>query len=383
MNNIASSRRRFMLAGFAASTVPSSPLASEELWPASKRPFGVNCFDLFYGLLVSPTRTAHSSARLRELRMLGGIPFVRFSCSPVWPAEWRVYLKDRSKYFGILDQVVGAAESQQVKLVPSLIWSAPNISDLVGEPISDWGRSGSKTRAFMQRYVTEVIERYKGSSAILMWEFGNEFTAYADLPNALRWWPRISVEQGTPSARSERDLIRSRDCAEAFAHFGKEARRLDPTRPLTTGISLPLPNASNLAAGSWDLDTPAQFRDALRLQTPDPLDVISIHLYPYALQRRFKGSAASYQDVLAEVNSVARATNKRVFVGEFGVPKMSNREVEKKEFRNMLDALIQARPDWAALWVYDFWGQEGEWNVSFKNERRYQLEWLIQANRQV
>jgi hypothetical protein len=377
-----SSSRRLVLAGLAASTLLPSICGAEEQRPTPKGYFGVNCFDLFYGLLISPSRTASSRARLRELRMLGGIPFVRFSCSPVWPAEWNIYLRDRAKYFGILDQVIGAAESQQVKLVPSLIWSAPNISDLVGEPVSDWGRSGSKTREFMQRYVSEVIERYKGSSAILMWEFGNEFTGYADLPNALRWWPRVSVEQGTPRARSARDLIRARDCAEAFAHFGKEARRLDPTRPLTTGISLPLPNASNLAAGSWELDTPAQFRDALRLQTPDPLDVISIHLYPYALQKRFKGRSASYQDVLDEVNSVARSTNKRVFVGEFGVPKMSNHEAEKREFRNMLDALIQARPDWAALWVYDFWGQEGEWNVSFKNERSYQLEWLIQANRQ-
>lgn len=381
MSSFALDRRRFLrnsvVLGAGALIQPQAQSAIDT-HPEAR--FGLNCFDLFYGRLVTPGKTRHASARLREMRMLGGFPFVRFCCSPVWPREWKTYLHDPKKYFGLLDEVIAAAESQQVKLIPSLIWSAPNVSDLVNEPVSYWGKSGSLTREFMHRYVSEVIERYKASPAILMWEFGNEFSAYADLPNALKWWPRVSVDQGTPAERGKLDLIRAQDCAAALAHFGSLARSLDPLRPLSTGLTLPLPNAWNLQHNKFDSDSREDFRRAIRQQTPDPLDVISVHLYPYNLKKRFGSLPVDYFDVLAEVSAEAKASGKRLFVGEFGVEKMANRDIEKQEFRRMLDALIHIKPDWAALWVYDFWGQSSDWSASFFNDRRYQLEWLMQAN---
>jgi hypothetical protein len=36
-----------------------------------------------------------------------------------------------------------------------------------------------------------------------------------------------------------------------------------------------------------------------------------------------------------------------------------------------------------ALWVYDYAGQNGQWNVTASNERSYQLKAVAEANRRV
>ncbi len=346
----------------------------------SSHSIGVNCFDLFYGLLVDAAKTRHPNARLRELRM-HGIPFVRFASNPIYPKEWALYKTNPSKYFGILDGVVAAAEYQNVALVPSLFWNAPTISDLVGEPVSDWGRDGSLTREFMQRYTSEVVGRYSKSPAILMWEFGNEFNSYADLPNALNWWPKVSVPMGTPASRSKRDLIKATDCASAFAHFAREAKRLDPARLVGSGADIPIFRATNLALGKSGADTPSEFRTALAQLAPDPMDVLSIHLYPNREGKYFGGRSSQFEDILFELTATAQAQGKRVFIGEFGVPRMSNPEAERQTFSRLLNSIVASKVDWAALWVYDLWNQENEWSVRFDNDRAWQLDLIAQANK--
>lgn len=341
--------------------------------------FGVNCFDLFYSYLLNPNQNRHPNARLRELRM-HGIPLARFACSPIWPKEWTLYQRDSKKYFALLDEVVSAAEYQGVSLIPSLFWNAVTISDLVGEPISYWGKENSATREFMQRYTSEVIGRYEKSPAILMWEFGNEFNSYADLPNALKWWPRVDVNQGTPVARNDQDLIKATDCASAFAHFGRVAKSLDPSRLVGSGADIPNPRAMNLVRKKWDVDSSADFRTALGFLAPSPMDVLSIHLYPQREGSYFAGKPSQFHNILSEVTAVARVLRKRVFIGEFGVPQIKNVTQEKLTFVRMLDALVDARVDWAALWVYDLAHQEGEWSVRFDNERAWQLELIASAN---
>lgn len=213
-----------------------------------------------------------------------------------------------------------------------------------------------------------------------MWEFGNELNSYADLPNSLKWWPRIDVDQGTPATRSEQDLIRATDCASAFAHFGREAKRLDPSRLVGSGADIPNPRATNLARGKWDVDSSADFRTALGLLAPDPIDVLSIHLYPQREGSYFAGKPSQFNNILSEVTAAARASGKRVFVGEFGVPRLKDTTQEKHTYGRMIDALVDARIDWAALWVYDLAHQEGEWSVRFDNDRAWQLELIARAN---
>lgn len=340
---------------------------------------GVNCFDLFYGLMVDPQRTRHPNARLRELRMKQ-IPLVRFSCSPFWAKEWGLYQNSRAKYFNAMDSVFEAAEYQQIKLVPSLFWNPFSVSDLVGEPVSAWGREGSSTLDFMRRYTEDVISRYKSNTSILMWEFGNEFNSYADLPNALQWWPKVDVTMGTPASRSKLDLIKASDCASAFAYFASIAKQIDPQRLVGSGADIPNFNAQNLARGSFNVDTESEFRAALTKLAPSGVDVMSIHLYPRREGRYFANKASSFASILSEVTASAHAAGKKVFIGEFGVPRMTNAEAERQTFGRLLDSIVASKVDWAALWVYDLWNQEKEWSVRFDNDRAWQLEMIQKAN---
>ena len=232
----------------------------------------------------------------------------------------------------------------------------------------------------MVEYVDQVVSRYQLSSVIWMWEFGNEFNAYANLSNATKWWPKVNVSQGTPARRSVHDLITTASCANAFAHFGKVVRRLDPTRRITAGTDIPRYNASNLAIGRWGADSPMQFHAALKQVTPNPLDVVSVHLYPNREDQYFGwGASSKFADILSEVMSFGRHYEKEVFVGEFGVPRMKDIDVEQMLFRRLLDAIVNARVNWAALWVYDLMSQD-EWSVRFDNARAWQLEMVAQAN---
>jgi Cellulase (glycosyl hydrolase family 5) len=340
---------------------------------------GVNCFDLFYGLIVDPQRTRHPNARLRELRMKQ-IPLVRFSCSPFWAKEWGHYQNNRAKYFSAMDSVFEAAETQQIKLVPSLFWNPFSVSDLVREPVSAWAREGSATRDFMRRYTEDVITRYKGNTSILMWEFGNEFNSYADLPNALQWWPKVDVAMGTPASRSKLDLIKASDCASAFAYFASIAKQIDPQRLVGTGADIPNFNAQNLARGSFSVDTESEFRAALTKLTPSGVDVMSIHLYPQREGKYFGKKTTNFASILSEATASAHTAGKKVFIGEFGVPRMTDAEAERQTFGRLLDSIVASKVDWAALWVYDLWNQEKEWSVRFDNDRAWQLELIAVAN---
>jgi hypothetical protein len=356
------------------------------------RAIGVNCFDLFYGQLFHHRGVRPASERLKELRH-GEIPFVRFSASPFWPKEWLLYHNDPFGYFGVLDEVVAAAENNQVGLVPSLFWNPVSVSDMVGEPVSAWGRSDSRTRAFMVEFTEKVVARYQHSASIWMWEFGNEFNSYADLQtavnqtdleNLLKRWPRVDVSKGTPARRSVVDLMSVTNCADVFAHFGRVVRRLDPTRYITAGTDIPRYNASrlasNIAEGKWLPDSPAQFRTALKQVTPDPLDVISVHIYPDREGQYFGlGKSSQFSDILYEVVTAGRGLGKKIFVGEFGVPRMNSRDEEKRKLRRLLDSILSTKVNWSALWVYDRMGDE-EWSARFDNDRAWQLEWIAQAN---
>ena len=73
---------------------------------------------------------------------------------------------------------------------------------------------------------------------------------------------------------------------------------------------------------------------------------------------------------------------KPLFVGEFGVPVMSDIDAEKRKFEQLLASLIKQEVPLAALWVYDYSRMENQWNTTFNNRRTYMLEMIAKANKQ-
>jgi hypothetical protein len=120
---------------------------------------------------------------------------------------------------------------------------------------------------------------------------------------------------------------------------------------------------------SWTRDTTAQFIEMLLGDNPDPLDTLCIHAYE--------------ADDIARMGSAteaARTSGKPLFVGEFGVPGGDTPEA-RENLAKQLDALLAHKVPLAAIWVYDYTGQDKVWNITTANERAWQLQMAAEKNR--
>lgn len=358
---------------YGASAPPPGLYVRDGALMRAGKPFygiGVNYFDCFARHLKDPQDTSYEQG-FRQLKDRG-IPFVRFMATGFWPVDMKLYTENPKEYFSRMDRVVKAAERLGIGLIPSLFWTLSTVPDLVGEPVNSWGDPSSKTHAWMRKYTSEVVRRYRRSPAIWGWELGNEYNLAADLPNAKDHRPPVWPTLGTPSSRSEKDEITHAMMRTALREFGKEVRKHDRERVIISGNSIPRPSAWHQQRElSWTKDTPEQFREMLKGDNPDPLDTLCIHAY-----------APEDTERLGHALAASREVRKPLFVGEFGVPGPQTADSERA-FRTMLSQIVEMRVPFSALWVFDFAHQDREWNVRADNERAYQLDAVAEANRQL
>jgi len=331
------------------------------------RGIGINYFDCFLRTLADSGDTTYDAGFVTLSAK--GIPFARFCATGFWPRDMKLYQTDRAEYFRRLDGVVMSAERHGIGLVPSLFWSFACVPDLVGEPMDQWGNPQSKTHAWMREYVREVVSRYRDSPAIWAWEFGNEYSLSACLPNARDQRPVSHSDLGTPMTRSERDDVTFAMVRVAFAEFGKAVRTHDASRIILTGDSYPRPSAWHQEhENSWTPDTTEQFAEILTSANPDPICAISLHAYEDD-HRRF-----------AAAMEVSRKLSKPIFVGEFGAPGETPGDAEK--CRQLLRAILDQGIPIATLWVFDLKSQK-DFNITPGNARSWQLDALVEANAQL
>jgi len=352
---------------------------------APYRGVGINYFSAFSRRLANAEDTSYREG-FKELAGRG-IPFVRFMACGFWPRGWQLYLEDKERYFALMDDVVKAAEETGIGLIPSLFWCVSTLPDLAGEPQSAWGNPESKTHAMMRQYVGDIVGRYAATPAIWAWEFGNEFSLQADLPNAADHRPPTSAHLGQPESRSEADDIRHDMVVSALREFAKTVRLHDPYRAITTGNSIPRPNAEHGRRElSWTRDTREEFKRNLDDINPDPNDLVSVHLYPHSAEKRFGESYTAYEELLGLCMDAARGAGKALFVGEFGAPddeKNGGPSRARQENFAILTAIERCEVPLAALWNYDLPQQEQFINVTADNHRSYLLDALGRANRRL
>jgi hypothetical protein len=343
------------------------------------RGVGANYFSLFSRLIKDPADTS-SLANLKSLAQ-ARIPFVRFMGGGFWPVDQKLYLENRAAWFERLDQVVRAAEKSGIGLIPSLFWYLPTVSDTVGEPLDQLGNPESKSIAFIRRYTAEVVERYKGSPAVWGWEFGNEYNLDADLPNARDHRPPVWPQLGTARERTSRDELKFPQMQTAFVAFAETVRKLDPTRVILSGNAMPRLTAwHNLHEKTWAADSEAQFGEILLRDNPDPMNAISVHLYPDA-KGIYPGGARSIDEALGLAAKCAAGAGKPLFLGEFGAARpLGTRERQQAVFEEFLRAIEKHRIALAAFWVFDYDRQDKDWNVTFQNDRAFMLELVSQFN---
>ena len=347
---------------------------------APRRCIGVNYVDLFSrGISTRNFNRKHG----QDLRRLvdAGIPFARFSASPFWPNEWKEsYFGKADDYHKHLGEVFAAAADVGFRLAPTLVGAPWSLSDALEEPVSAWERSQSRTRAFFRDYVAGFVERHKSCAAIWFWEAFNEFNSFADFPGSEKWWPPIGPAQGAPATRGGADEITSEGQAGVLAEFAEIVLRADPTRRISSGSNVPRPNAFKSFRNLLGVDTREEFRKAILRATPKRAAIASIHLYEENENKYFEDRRSSFRELLDQFVIAAREAGVPTFLGEFGIRRSGDSERDQQRLSRLVDDIVAAHVDYAALWVYDFSYQNSSFNVTFSNDRREQLAVIAKAN---
>jgi hypothetical protein len=329
---------------------------------------GANYQTLFGKLL----RNKDDTSSLENLARLSkaGIPFIRYRACGFRPENYQLYQQDRAEYFRRMDQVVHAAEQNNIGLIPSLFWRLATVSELLGENRDQLGNPNSKAGRFIRQYTQEMVSRYKDSPAIWGWEFGAEANLGADLPN-----PGTRRAAGKLPDRNtaavDRTRLTSAQLRAAYILFANTVRKIDSTRIVESGTTLPRPAAWHLAHGEgWKRDTVEQGFSTLLDLTPDPMDVLSVHVYEKA--KEHYPQAGGTQGVIGLVMKQAQAVRKPLFIGEFPVK-------DQAQTQEYLHAMEANRVPLSAFWVFDD-PNEPKMNVDFDNERSFVLDMVAKAN---
>ena len=345
------------------------------------RGIGLNYFDSFLRTIQNPENKSWRDG-FRVLREKYDIPFIRFAACGFWPVEWKLYRTDPDRYFALMDEFVREAEQRKLGLIPSLFWHFPAVPDIVGEHMDALGDPESKTRAFMRKYIRDVVGRYRNSPAIWGWEIGNEYNLAMDLPNASEHRPWIVPHLGTPKTRTERDEVTSKVMISCLRFCASEIRAVDPHRMITSGNSIPRPCAwHNTAERSWTLDTEAQFTEVLGRDNPDPIDAISVHIYPLRKNQYFADRRVDVPRLVEACVKAAAHWKKPLFLGEFGASAKS--ETRHEDFMAILKAIETYKVPAAAVWNFDRSVEDKEWNIRADNDQAWMLEEIKRANERI
>ncbi len=342
---------------------------------------GVNYFDGVYRRIRHPEDTSYIKGL--DLLKKYNVPFARISMSGHWPAEFKLYTENPKLYFKIIDEFLAAAEARNIGIVASVFWNYAAIPDLMGEPMTAWGRADSKTSKLAKKMTDELVERYKGRSVIWAWEFGNELMLRADLPNAERLRPQLNPGKGTPVSRSEKDDLSSNEILDAYGRFASSVRSKEPLSLLSSGNSLPRPFAyNNTKSRSWKLDTKNEFCSVLNRDNPKGFDFLSIHIYADTKGYFSSLQAGGYSDVLKEAAACSAQSKRPLFIGEFGVGSKdyASPVAEQAAFQAMLRDVVDSGAALSAVWVFDFPFHRGNYNI-YQGEREYQLQSIADMNR--
>jgi hypothetical protein len=155
----------------------------------------------------------------------------------------------------------------------------------------------------------------------------------------------------------------------------RQIKSLDPSRPVTSGYSLPRPAAMHLtrrpqfgASGpDWTSDTREEMARTL-IETHQPFDIVSVHIYPKPENNRFGLPPGEQYRLVADTAAAAKSMGKPLFIGEFGDTGGATPFIA-----HMLDEIVEHHVDYAAIWVWEFY-QTSTYQTRNTEPTRYDVE---------
>jgi hypothetical protein len=338
---------------------------------APYRAIGAN-YDTLFGRLLRNKKDTSSLDNLARLARLG-IPFVRFRANGFEASDQRLYLENPDEFFQRMDLVVRCAEQNHIGLIPSLFWRLAAAEDLTQERAAQVGKPNSRVSSYIRKFTRDMLTRYKDSPAIWGWEFGNEANLAVDIPSN-----RPNRGAGFPGhfPRSAPVALTSSQLRAAYQMFAQTVRQYDPYRIIEPGTTLPRKSAWHNAHGQlWQPDTNTQYCEALLELTPDPMNLISAHVYPRARGMLPLG-ANDIEQVIALLMQTSAKAGKPLFLGEFPVR-------DRDQAEQFLRAIVRNHVPLSAFWVFDNRAQQSTMSVDFDNHRSFALQLVIQANQRL
>jgi len=328
-------------------------------------------------LLGSTAERADEARAAAEQSLKGladlGVSVIRVRASGFWPAQIeRTYLHEdpqvRQAFWQAFDAMLDDCDRYGIRVVLTIAWHLGGWADLAHESLTDlFTDSRSQSRQMLDKWVEDLVSRYRQRDTVLLWELTNESNLSADLrpmfadkgclsPHLDK--PAPHIVKG-PIIRDGRNNYSSDELAALTRDLARFIKSIDPDRLVGTGFSAPRPAAWHLWLGSirktdkmdWTQDTPEQAADYLRLVSPDPVDVISLHTYGSEFERMLNFKLA------------ADSIGKPVYVGEigasggvFGEP-VYDSPAAVKAFGILLAAMREMGIPISLAWTWDEWGK--------------------------
>jgi hypothetical protein len=349
------------------------------------RGIGVNYMTMLYRK-IEDQKDNTGIAGLQELAS-HNIPFVRFSVLPLNANEMSAFISNYHTIDRFMDPLVAEAERLNIGLIPSVFFDFRAVPNFFKEPISAWGNESSKTSRFSRGFSQYIAARYKKSSAIWMWEFGNEVNTWADIPYAYREY-RISIKNDTPDHYGPADNYSTRQMMTAFKVFRTAIKLGNSSVLVEAGHDLPRNSAFNRIRGLSKIDRVEEFDRVVQIQNAGA-DLVSMHLYPFSILEKYSARFRDQplhraRDFIPFADRASSSLCKPLFLGEFG-PSASgaglSEEVLDAEYQDILNGIVSSGIALAAAWVFDL--PSSGHNATYTNERAGRLRALEDANRQI
>lgn len=304
--------------------------------------------------------------RLMRVPVAGPTPFARDPGRDL--GLWRT---NPAAFWAQMDEMMDDLDARGIRIVPVLMFSGKKFADMAGE---DMGRlirePASKSWPLVAAYATEFITRYKGRGTIEFYELTNELNNSVDLDLEGR------CGRGQGKAACELDSnITHQQLVDFSGRFAALVRRLDPSRKISSGFSMPRPIAEALRRNpEWQKGSPGRpdTREDFRRNLADlhrHVDIISVHFYVGEKNRRF--GSADELETLSEAKRAADAIGKPLYVGEFGVENSAD-PAQVDLLLRMMERVRQLGIPYATVWVWDFY-QAGTQGVRDKRGLQFSL----------
>jgi len=333
------------------------------------RAVGLNKFDLALQYIRGGA-DAEKAAKAIEDTKEHGFGVIRVALIGFYPKDMALW--PTAEYWARMDAMLAAVRRANLKLIPVIMWNGYIFPDMTGEAVRDMiTNKDSRSRQYLDLYIEQLVTRYKDEECILFWELWSELNLAADLefmrPNGFS--DLIHTEMGTPPTRVRRDNYTTDQMIPFLRDMALMVRGIDRNHLISSGHSIQRHSAQHLRAakgkGDWTMDSRKEAERYLKDTHPDPIDIISVHLYNfYDDNLRFGIKEKNSAAVLRDFKQMADRIGKPIFLGEAGGQAFDDPNGAVPAFsRSLIEQAV------AADYPLITW-----WATSLANQLRYELD---------